>query len=90
MLFAVNGALNRHGLPSAANISFGLCNAEIGPERGNIQNHHDQREQVHPHRKTDCDMHSENAYQPAQSRLFQPDEEWVTRLDQTDRNPEDG
>jgi hypothetical protein len=28
--------LNQHGLPSADNASFGLCNAEIRSEGGNI------------------------------------------------------
>src|SRR5437867_56896 len=37
--------LNRSGPASSDNASRGLCNAEIGSERGNIQNDHDQREQ---------------------------------------------
>jgi hypothetical protein len=53
-------------------------------ERGQIQYNHNKRKQIHSHPQSDCGVHCQNANQPKESGLPDPNENWVTELDQAD------
>ena len=59
-------------------------NSNTDAERGQIQYNHDKRKQIHSHRQSDCGVHCQNANQPKESGLLNPNENWVTELDQAD------
>ncbi len=58
--------------------------SEIRAERGEIQYDHDEREEIHSHCQSDGDMHAHNANQPNEPGLFHPNENYITKFDQTD------
>jgi hypothetical protein len=61
-----------------------LRNSNTDAERGQIQYNHNKSKQIHSHRQSDCGVHCQNANQPKESGLLDPNENWVTDLDQED------
>jgi hypothetical protein len=59
-------------------------NPNTDAERGQIQYNHNKSKQIHSHRQSDCDMHRQNANQPKESGLLNPNENRVTDLNQAD------
>jgi hypothetical protein len=61
-------------------------NANTGAERGQIQYDYNKSKQIHSHRQSDCGVHYQNANQPKESGLLDPNENWITDLDEADGN----
>jgi hypothetical protein len=59
-------------------------NSNTDAERDQIQYNHNKRKQIHSHDQSDCGVHCQNANQPKESGLLDPNENWVTDLDQAD------
>jgi hypothetical protein len=59
-------------------------NSNTDAERGQIQYNHNKGKQIHSHGQSDCGVHCQNANQPEESGLLDPNENWVTELDQAD------
>ena len=59
-------------------------NSNTDAERGQIQYNHNKSKQIHSHRQSDCGVHCQNANQPKEAGLLDPNENWVTELDQAD------
>jgi hypothetical protein len=72
------------GMPRTASGMPDERNANTDAERGQIQYDHNKRKQIHSHRQSDCGVHCQNANQPKESGLLDPNENWVTQLDQAD------
>jgi hypothetical protein len=59
-------------------------NSNTGAERGQIQYNHNKSKQIHSHRQSDGGGHCQNANQPKESGLLDPNKNWITDFDQTD------
>jgi hypothetical protein len=59
-------------------------NRNTDAERGQIQYNHNKSKQIHSHRQSDGSVHCQNAKQPKESGLLDPNENRVTDLDQAD------
>ena len=59
-------------------------NPNADAERGQIQYNHDKSKQIHSHHQSDCGVHGQNANQPKESGLLDPNENRITDLDQAD------
>ena len=70
------------GMPHTASGMPGNFNTDT--ERGQIQYNHNKRKQIHSHRQPDCGVHCQNANQPKESGLLDPNKNWVTELNQAD------
>ena len=53
-----------------------------------VHHNHDESEEVQPHHQSYGSMHHQNTTEPNPARPFQPNENWVTHLEQTNRNAE--
>ena len=70
------------GIPRTAGGMPGDSNTDA--KRGQIQYDHNKSKQIHSHRQSDCGVHCQNANQPKELGLPDPNENWVTELDQAD------
>jgi hypothetical protein len=59
-------------------------NPNSDAERSQIQYGHDKSKQIHSHQQSDCGVHCQNANQPKESRLLDPNENRIADLDQAD------
>src|SRR4030095_11903886 len=66
-----------------------VCADKIRAECRQIENDHDEREEMHPHREADPDVHCTNANQPNLSRLAVPNEKWISDLQETNKDSRD-
>jgi hypothetical protein len=70
------------GMPRIASGMPGNSNTDA--ECGQIQYNHNKRKQIHSHRQFDGGVPCQNANQPKESGLLDPNKNWVTELDQAD------
>ena len=66
-----------------------VCADKIRAECRQIENDHDEREEIHPHREADPDVHCTNANQPNLSRLAVPNEKWISDFQETNKDSRD-
>jgi hypothetical protein len=71
-------------MPRTARGRLDERNPNTDAERGQIQYDHDKSKQIESHHQSDCGVHCQNANQPKESGLLDPNENWVTDLDQAD------
>ena len=81
---ATSGAGLRAATSAAVNSAStgqSCSNSNTDAERGQIQYNHNKGKQIHSHDQSDCGVHYQNANQPKESGLLDPNENWVTELD---------
>ena len=66
-----------------------VCANQSRTERGEIEDNHDECEEVHVHRDANPDVHCTNADQPNLSRLAVPDKNWISDFQQTNKDSDD-
>jgi len=66
-----------------------VCADKTRAECRQVKNDHDEREEIHPHRKADPGMHCTNADQPNLSRLAVPDKKWISDCQQARKDSRD-